>query len=188
MTWRRNLLILLPLLLLVAAPLWRNGVANFLKPRGEFDLKGKSGSAPTRLFTMEEVRLSQSTKGIKEWDIKAAKVYSEGPDSDIRIDVLDAVFYDKEKPDANISSAEATYDEKKQVLTLMDNVHLVTNDGYELRTEVLRYLAGFRKVKTAAKVRLSGEDVDIRGNSLFYDLKTGDFRVGGRVFCDYSGG
>ena len=188
MTRRRNLLILLPLLLLVSAPLWRDGVANFLKPRGEFDLKGKSGLVTTRLFTMKEVRLSQSTKGIKEWDIKAAKVYSEGADSDIRMDVVDAVFYDKEKPSANISSAEATYDEKKQILTLMDDVHLVTRDGYELRTEVLLYLAEFQKVKTAAKVRLSGEDVDIRGNSLFYDLKTGAFRVGGRVFCDYSGG
>ena len=188
MTRRRNLLILLPLLLLVSAPLWRDGVTNFLNPRGEFDLKDKSGSVPTRLFTMEEVFMSQSTKGIKEWDIKAAKVYSEGSDSDIRLDVVDAVFYDKEKPDANISSAEAVYDEKKQILTLMDNVHLVTRDGYELRTEVLCYLAEFQKVKTAAKVRLSGEDIDIRGKSLFYDLKTGAFRVGGRVYCDYSGG
>ncbi|MEA2085167.1 MAG: LPS export ABC transporter periplasmic protein LptC [Thermodesulfobacteriota bacterium] len=179
---------LLPLLLLVSAPLWRDGIANFLKPRGEFDLKGKSGSAPTRLFTMEEVRLSQSTKGIKEWDIKAAKVYSHGADSGIRIDGVEAVFYDKKKPSADISSGKATYDEKKQILTLVDDVHLVTRDGHELRTEILRYLAKFQKVKTAAKVRLSGEDFDIRGNSLFYDLKTGAFRVGGRVYCDYSGG
>ncbi|MCK5231846.1 MAG: LPS export ABC transporter periplasmic protein LptC [Desulfobulbaceae bacterium] len=185
MTWRRHILWFLPFLFLVTAPLWQGTIANFLKPRGEFDLKADSGPASLRLFTMEEAHLSQITKGIKEWDIKAAKVYSEGVDSAIRMDGVEAVFYDRGRADANILSGKATYDEKKQILTLMDDVHLVTRDGHELRTEALRYLVKFQKIKTAVRVRLFGENVEIQGNSLFYDLKTGAFRVGGRVSCDF---
>lgn len=185
MTWRRHLLWLLPFLFLVTVPLWQEPIANFLKPHGEFDIKADSSLASPRLFTMEEAHLLQSTKGIKEWDIKAAKVYSQGVDSSIRMDGVEAVFYDRGRADANISSGEATYDENKQILTLMDDVHLVTSDGHELRTEVLRYLVKFQKIKTAVGVRLFGGNVDIRGNSLFYDLKTGAFRVGGRVSCDF---
>ena len=84
-----------------------------------------------------------------------------------------------------LTGGEALYNTKQQIITLLDRVRVRTPNGQLMKTEALRYLVRFRKVKTAEDVWLGDEKIQISGGNLFYDLGDGNFRVGGRVKVDF---
>jgi lipopolysaccharide export system protein LptA len=79
-----------------------------------------------------------------------------------------------------IKSGGAVYNTDQEIITLLDNV-VVTSNDFVLKTDVMRYLIKFRKAKSAAAVQAVGRDMKISGNSFMYDLNNGGFRVGSRV-------
>ena len=84
-----------------------------------------------------------------------------------------------------LRGGEAFYHPGRQIITVLDHVRLQTPDGQKLKTEALRYLMKFRKIKTAEDVWLGSEELQVEGGNLFYDLVDGNFRIGGRVRVDF---
>jgi LPS export ABC transporter protein LptC len=179
----RIFLLLIPLLLLVAAPLWWPAAAAFLRPRGGIEA-GPARCADTRQFAMAGVRFSQSRSGRPEWRIDAARLETvSGRDHEMQLEEVEAVLHGKSggKGGFHITSDKGVYDSETLVLTLIDNVLVRMGSGYEMRTEVLRYLEKTALMETRAPVRLVGEDLIVRGRGMTYDLKTGSYVIGGRL-------
>ena len=67
----RNLLWLVPLVMVGLAPLWWHAVGDFLSPHS--DLVGSQGEAEQRLqvFVMDDVLLKQHNNGVEEWNIRS---------------------------------------------------------------------------------------------------------------------
>ena len=177
----RIIILLIPLLLVLAAPLWWPAVAGFFRPRGGPEVTPVRG-AEKRQFAMEGVRFSQSRGGKPEWRINAARLETaRGRDNEMRLEEVEAVLRGESASRFHITSDQGIYDSDALVLTLMDDVLVRMRDGYELRTELLRYLEKRSKVETGAPVRLVGKDVLIHGQGMTYDLDTGSYAVGGRL-------
>lgn len=180
----RNFLWLVPLLLLIASPLWKPVVVRFLSPHGHQSTEKMSGQADAR-FTMTGVRLVRSENGRKEMVLNTALVDSgSGNMENFYFTGVTIELFDKGERGAHIIGGEGHYDARKQIMTLVDNVTVYAADKYELHADVLRYLMSYKTLKTAADVFFKTEGVVVQGGSMSYNLETGRYRVGGRVVCD----
>nr|MBF0222272.1 LPS export ABC transporter periplasmic protein LptC [Desulfobulbaceae bacterium] len=177
----RNMLWQLPLLVIVIAPLWWGGVVKFLNIETQQN-QSTTGQAKSS-FTMLQVKISQAEKGQEQIRLDASRVYSEDDQETLFLDKPVAhLVGDPQKP-LSIKGGSAIYETKKQIITLLDDVELLTSDTL-VTTSVLRYFTKYKKVKSAAEVELNSDGMRITGTSFFYDLVNGDFRVGKRVVCN----
>ena len=176
----RNLLWQIPLLVLLTMPLWWGKAAEFLTISKHL----ARAYAPTDTsLEMQTVVLLQSNNGQTDLLLHASRMYTKEDQRLIYIENANARVGDPAKP-VKITSGQALYDTATDIMTLMDEVRVVTANNYILTTPVMRYLTKFRKAKSAAAVDVQGEGMKITGTSFLYDLNNGDFRVGSRVHFD----
>ncbi|HFQ80353.1 MAG TPA: LPS export ABC transporter periplasmic protein LptC [Desulfobacterales bacterium] len=176
---RRNLLWQIPLLIFIALPLWRPYAADFLKVR--LPKAAKNSRLSKTSFDMRGVLLVQSSGGQDNLWLRTSRLYSRENQRLIYLAKTEARL-GTGKP-VLVTSGSAVYDRLEGILTLMDNVVVKTPRHETLRTPVMRYLARFEKVKSAAPVEFDSQGLRIAGTSFMYDLRSGDFRVGSRVRC-----
>ncbi|MBU0730052.1 MAG: LPS export ABC transporter periplasmic protein LptC [Proteobacteria bacterium] len=184
MSGPRNLLWILPLILVAASPIWWPLAGSFLKPRGDFTSKTNMLPPPPRTFTLEGVNYIQTTGGKEELRLITRKISTLADETQLAMEEVRATLYNTAGDPLEIDGGVAFYDTSKQILTMLDNVQVAGRDGYEVRTDALRYMVKDRTIKSAELVELEGKNIKVKGQGLFYDLDTGAFRVGGRVFFD----
>ena len=180
---------IVPLIGLITSPLWQPVAAKLLRPPASVEKKAAtllSASRLTRTAEMLEVDFIQSREGSKEWQIKAGRMYSQDGEKDAKLEDIKAVFFGEPGNDAvqtRISSRRARYDADKQLLNLQDKVVINDHRGYEIQTESLAYLGKEKKIKTGSKVQITGSNFTVSGESLMYDVKSGNYRLEGNVVC-----
>ena len=180
----RNTVWLLPLAFIVASPLWWSPVTRFLTPRYDFFSQGPAIPA-ARTFLMKDALLTRFTNGQKELVVESGRVQSEKVDGDLRMERVEATFFDdKNQVEARVKGKQGLYEQKKEILTLEDHVSVLLKNGWSMKSESLRYLIKKQKVETEAAVLISSDDIQVRGTGMKYNLASGAFQVGGRVVCD----
>ena len=180
----RNLLWLLPLLVLISSPVWWRLTADLLKPRGDFVTRGHDAPKKNTAFTMDDVHFAQSRKGKEELRLTAKRIFSGDSDNVLQLETIQAVTGGKEDW-THISSERGRYTIKEEILTLLGNVLVTGHQGFEMRTQVLHFLTRLNKMNTTSRVHLTGKDTTVTGGGMSYDFKTGVIRIGGsgRVSC-----
>lgn len=181
MTGIRNILWLLPLLLVVTWPLWGGPVEDFLTPPKHSDSAEQSTVPSPKNFSMDGVVFHQDKQGIKDWRIKTKRLYTEGGESRLKMEKVEAAVFREQQPRFHITSKSGLYDSKLQLLTLMDNVKVENGEGYEIRTPVLQYDDRNREIETDAPVQIDGKDIEITGKGLRYNMDSGAYEIGGRM-------
>jgi LPS export ABC transporter protein LptC len=177
----RLIILLIPLVLVLASPLWWPLAADFLRPRGDF------AQTPVRPeeqkhFALEEVFFTQSRDGRQEWEITASRLTTIAErENELRLEKVEALLSGEGESRLLISSDHGVYNMDTLMLTLTEDVLVDMSNGHELRTDLLRYHERERMVKTEAPVRLDGPDLEIQGKGMVYDLATGSYEVGGPV-------
>lgn len=183
MTGVRNTLWLLPLLLLVSWPVWGGYLVAFLSPRGSFE--APATDSPGKTFTMQEVLFSQLKGGHEDWKIVTDRLFSlPGSEDVMRMESVDALLFEKGASKFHIVSGKGEYDMARQVLVLTDQVSVEAKQGYTISSELLQYHDQKKEIRTDEKVQITTKDMDIRGTGLLYNMKTGAYRIGGRVEFD----
>ncbi len=183
----RNILWILPLLLLVTSPLWKQAFTDFLKPRGDFIASADQLSVRSRTFSMEDVQMVQSSKGKDKWHVDVKYLFTkEDKEDQLQLQDVSAVFYGSKKGPGGemrtkIDSGEGIFDTKQKILTLSDGVTLKPENGNELRTRVLQYNEKGRKIEASSGVSIKSDNFYVRGQNMEYDPDTGDFKVSGSV-------
>jgi len=181
MAGSRNLLWIIPLVLLLGWPLYGPPLARFLAPRGDFGRDGQVGEA-TKRFVMEDVFYIQEKGGKMDWRIRANRLATDRANSDLmEMAAVKGTFFRNNAENMQVGAAFGLYDSKNEVLTLRNNVELLTAGGYTIRSEQLAYHEKEKRITGTAPVRMTGKSLDIRGNGLDYNMETKAYKVGGRV-------
>ena len=185
----RNLLWAVPLICLISFPLWQPIAAKILKPPHGVNEQVHSMRVAlqgTSSGEMLEVDFMQAREDRKEWQIKAARMYSLDGEKDIRLEDVEALFYGKsaqEQGQTRISSRKARYIADSQLLNLQGQVVIRDSKGYEIQTESLNYLDKEKKINTESKVQINGSNISVSGESLTYEVESGNYRIEGNVVC-----
>ena len=187
MNFKRNSIWVLPLLAILTGPFWWTTAGELLKPRGG-DASRRSdqpAGSQSQVFVMDRVVLISNRGGVDEFILKAARVRSDIHEEQLKMEDVEAKLTGADGRSTVLTGGEALYDTNRQIVTVLDNVRIQTPDGQLMKTEALRYLTRYRKVKTAEDVWLGDERVQVSGGNLLYDLVDGNFRIGGRVSVDF---
>jgi LPS export ABC transporter protein LptC len=185
---KRNFLWLVPLAAVLALPLWKPLVADYLNPvrqTGQFQSPSLTKNSALNSSTMTGVEFEQSLNGAKEWLINASRLSSSGSDDNLQFQDVRALFFSSNgnHEKTSISSKRASYNSVSMRLILAGLVLIKNEAGYEMRTDSLEYLAAEKKIQTASAVTIQGSNIAVSGNRLTYDTVTGDFTLAGKVKC-----
>ncbi len=115
---------------------------------------------------LQDVFLLEDKKGLKAWELKAkwAKMYREAGKTFFE-DIHVVVFVEDREP-VHITALRAEMDNESRDLTIEGNVEVVSEEGYSLRTERLRWFSDKREIVTEAPVMAAGKDIQISGRGL----------------------
>lgn len=181
MTGARNILWLLPVLLLVSAPAWWAPVTAFLAPRGDFAAAASEPARTPTSFVMDKVYFTQRRGGALEWAIHTARLSTVGSGSVMEMETVQADLFDQDRVKFHIVSNAGQYDSNELALTLSGDVRVTSNEGFTILSPLLRYFEKERSIKTDRPVFIAGRDMEIKGRGLVYNLATGAYTVFGRL-------
>lgn len=186
---KRNLLWILPLTVILTLPLWKSLAVDFLKPEREESpppIINQEKPGVLSNTEMDRVRFEQSRQdGTKEWYLTASRIYSTEKKSDMAFEDVKAFFFGAsgDNEEARIRSRKANYNSDTQKLTLQQKVVVQNQKGYEIQTDSLEYVAADKKIKTTSPVTVKGDNIEVSGKSLLYDMVTGNYSLTGNVVC-----
>lgn len=184
MTQRRNLIWLIPAVLIISFPLWRIPVAAFLAPRGGFDPAYGDLKTNVHNFVMKTVTIFEFKRGKKTAVINADRVFSTTKPDEYVMEVVNADIYNKSGEPTHIVAKRGEFNSSTSFLTLIDDVVVdKKSDDQKLYTDLLYYDDKKRTVHCPGKTKLVGDDVEINGTSLDYAIEEELYDIGGRVHC-----
>lgn len=188
MITRRNVLWLAPTLLIITFPLWKPPVADFLSPRGNYDLENDPKLPTNQRFSMNGVTIMKSSQGKRSTNIRAEKVYFSNPANKYILYKVDTDIIGVQGNTTNVVANKGNYDIQKKRLKLKGKV-VVTNpeDKTKLTTELLLYHEQGKKIHSPVPAVFTGDGIQIKGSSFHHDMVMGTYRVTGRVYCTIQG-
>lgn len=179
---RRNLVWLIPVMIIVTFPLWQIPISAFLTPRGLEESSVATGTGKEHDFVMQKVLITQNQAGEKTAEIRARQAYTSDKPDEFVLVTIDADLFDDQGDMVNIKADSGIYNTQTRHLILNKNV-IVSRDSekQQLFTDLLHYYDEKRIIDSPVATRMVAEGAEIRGSSLRYDIVTGQYLVGGRV-------
>jgi len=180
----RNLLWMLPLLLLLTSPLWRPPLTAFLAPRGGYNpkLAQPEEETPIQNFIMDSVAITLTSKGRPEWQIDADRAFTNEQGHDIEMAGVSAMYIGADKEPTNITSNKGKYFIDQRHLVLTDRVVLTKPaKDQRLLSERLDYYDGTKMVVSPGRVELRSPKIKLTAGRMDYDLETGGYDFSNRV-------
>jgi len=189
MKYHRNTVWLIPLVIAVTFPLWSIPVGEFLTPRGGFDPKLTNTAKPvTHDFNMETLKFLQNQNGQMTALIRADSARTDRNSDILLLENVDTDIFDEDGNITNVVAKRGKYNTTTEKLTLINDVVVnKTLDKQFLYTDLLHYDSKERTINCPGKTRLEGEDVEIDGGSLYYDINAGSYVIGKGVICTLKG-
>lgn len=187
MNLSRNKIWLWPLVVVLLYPLWGDPVKKFLSVKVDaMDFVESIIDNENPQFRMEDFTLYQTGNGKLELKLSAEAVLSGDPgSSEYRLQDVYCTLYNEDGKETVITGGEALYVGRQQLITIVEDVVVNSNNGeFTLETDALRYFTFYKVAKTATPVVLKNGDAIIRGDSMMYNMQTGSFRVTGNVQCE----
>ena len=114
----RNLLWLIPLLLLATFPAWKLPLASFLEPRGGYDPDFGKRDKNVHNFIMEEVVIIQDQLGNKTAEVRADTAYTTEVPNEFELTTVDADLFGKDGEQVKIIAKKGLYNTETRKLTL----------------------------------------------------------------------
>jgi len=180
---RRNILWLIPLFLLISFPAWRLPLTSFLQPRGSYDPGSGEQHQDTHNFVMDKVIIMQNQAGKTTAEIRADRALTSDKPNEFILITVDADLYDEDNDQVKVRAEKGIYNTETRQLTLEGSVHvdrIATRQ--QLFSELLYYYDKNRTIKSPGATRLLGKQIEIKGSSLDYDIISGQYQIGGRVY------
>lgn len=134
-------------------------------------------------FSMEEIFFTQHRGGVRDWQIRLARLHSADDNEDLMyLERVEAQFFAEERRKFLISGGHGQYDNRNRILILENDVRVRSEeDGFLVQGEILNYNDVTRLISTDQPVRISGENMNVHGMGLVYDMAGGDYEVAGRL-------
>jgi lipopolysaccharide export system protein LptC len=120
----------------IAAALFMVVATNYMPMIGAFRVPGELGKLVIKgsKITMQQPRLAGFTIDSRPYEFTAETAAQEITKPDLmELQQIQAKIEMEDKSKVNITSNSGTYEMKTEMLTLIDNVHVVSSTGYEVR-------------------------------------------------------
>ena len=185
----RNLLWIIPILLLITFPFWRIPLVSFLEPRGGYDPSFGKRDRNVHNFLMEKIVILQDQEGKRTAIVKANQAHTTEIPNEFTLTEVDGDLFSEEGEQVHVIAQKGNYNTDTRQLFLEENVRVIrVSEDQKLFTDTLYYYDETRTVHSPSPTRLVGKNIEIKGQSLDYNIATNQYRIGGRVLCTITEG
>ncbi len=186
---KRNITLLIPILLVISFPIWKTPLANFLSPRGANENAAETqNDHVSNDFSMDKVKILQNQDGKKTAVIRAESAKSGGNANELFLNKVDADILDKDDNITNVVAQQGTYNVETEMLDLKKDVVIKREEGKQVMySDHLLYSDKDRTVISPGTTRFVGPEFDIIGGMMEYDIKKDSYRLSKRVKCVIGG-
>ena len=180
----RNLLWLVPLLLVLGWPVYGGRLAALLAPPEvpeSEEIRERYREDERQQFTMDSVRFIQEVDGQLRWLTESRQLRTGASEDELLLSGVDATFFRDGEEQVWISAGEGRYDTTTGVLDLEVDVRLRDADGLLLETQALSYHEAEGRVSSRAGVVVTDDELRVRGQNLDYFMDDGSYDLTGDV-------
>lgn len=141
----------------------------------------KSLPASSADIGLKEVRFTEVKAGNRQWEIKAKSAqYFKDKNLAILTEV-EAIFFAKGGQRFAIRGDSARLNTESKEVQIEGNIVAKSSDGYELRTNSIKYNQENRRISTADEVAISSPSFKLSGKGMTIDLDGEKFYLSGGV-------
>jgi LPS export ABC transporter protein LptC len=132
-------------------------------------------------LTSKNIHLMGDTSGLKEWELEAREARHFLTENMTVLEGIEASFYVREGGLIRLRGDRGRVHHATRDIEVQGNIVILTDDGYQLRTDGLQYVDGARRITSSDPVEIAGDGLAITGDGMCIDLVTGRLSMGGRV-------
>jgi LPS export ABC transporter protein LptC len=159
---------------IVLASLWANLRERRASEAVEKVPKVSTGGADMRL---EKVRFVEDKHGQKTWELEAKSVRQYQEQNMMVLEDVKLTFYAKEGRIFYLTSKQGKVYQDSKNVDLMGGVVLMSNDGYELKTQSASYRNVEKIVSTPDRVEIEGEQIRMTGKGMLVNVEAKTLRI-----------
>ncbi len=120
---------------------------------------------------LENVHYEKTKKGKLEWEIDAKVAHHYQGKDLLTLDSVKMLYYGSDKRTVIIAGKQGRIRPSTKDVELLGNVHIKSSDGYELRTNSLKYSSKTSAITTGDRVTILGKKFNITGVGMNLDIK-----------------
>lgn len=120
---------------------------------------------------LENVHYEKTKKGKIEWEIEAKVAHHYQGKDLLTLDGVKMLYYGGEKRTVIIKGKQGRIKPSTKDVELLGEVFIKSSDGYELRTNSLKYSAKTSTITTGDRVTILGKKFSISGVGMKLDIK-----------------
>ena len=156
------------------------GVITFLSwrtivPSGE--KKEASQEQTVADLKLDQMRYTETREGIKEWELEAASAIYFKEENTVVCDRVKATFYGKNQKTYVLVSGKGKFYPQTKTIEVFGGVTIDSSDGYQLRTQSLKYEAEKKELFTTDRVKMAGPQLSVEGVGLIVDIDHSRLKV-----------
>lgn len=181
---RRNFIWMIPLFCMISYPLWSPPITSFLTPRKDSAPPPSQVNQQGQQFNLEKLKILQNKNGQTTAEIEAEAAFTTDTPNQYILHQVNANLYGGTGSLTNVTATRGIFDGNLKKLTLSEQVVIAKEEKKQrLFTDLFYYDDNSRQINCPGKTRLEGENIQINGSSLTYDIEQGIYQMGGRVVC-----
>ena len=131
--------------------------------------KIESSAADIRI---EKARYVETRDGREEWEVEADSALYFKADNITVFENVKVIFYSKNGISYTLVGKKGRLKNDTKDMDVAGDVVVTSADGYELRTDSLRYTAGMKQISTKDRVVFTGPNMKIEGVGFLADMLT----------------
>ncbi|MBI3398218.1 MAG: LPS export ABC transporter periplasmic protein LptC, partial [Deltaproteobacteria bacterium] len=121
---------------------------------------------------IDKARYVETKDGRKEWELEADSAQYFKDDNLIVFENVKVVFYSKDGIYYTLKGRQGRLRNDTKDIDVAGDVVATSEDGYQLKTDTLKYTAAVRQITTKDRVVFTGHNMRIEGIGLLADMAT----------------
>ncbi len=132
-------------------------------------------------ITSKNIHLVGDKSGSKEWELEAREAQHFVTENMTVLEGIEASFYVRQGGLIRMRGDKGRVHHATRDIEVQGNIVILTDDGYQLRTDGLQYVDSARRITSSDRVEIAGDGLEITGDGMCIDLVTGRLSMGGGV-------
>jgi LPS export ABC transporter protein LptC len=132
-------------------------------------------------LTSKNIHLVGDKSGSKEWELEARKAQHFLAENMTVLENIEASFYVREGGLIRMRGDKGRVHHATRDIEVQGNVLILSDKGYQLRTDGLQYVDSARRITSSDRVAIAGDGLEITGDGMCIDLVTGRLSMEGGV-------
>ena len=133
-------------------------------------------------LALSDLHYTQNEGGRRSWSLNAAKAEYQRDSSQVKLDVVDLVFYQAGQfGETELRANEGQLEQSSRQIDVWGNVELTTERGDQLFTDRLHYDDQLRRLSTDSPIRYRSSQLELTGIGMQLDIDQGRLLVKERV-------